>query len=265
MQLFFCTAFFLVTSSLLENLYKTDKQMQISRKNKLVFVHVPKTGGTTIERSSLFDDARKHHLVGGHHAIDEMMYNAADRQIDNFFKFSVIRHPCERFISAYNYLKFYGNKGNKQWALKNIHNLTIDSVADNILSGKLMYTHFKKQKSYLFTKDGKLNLNFIFCTSTFEFGLKTMASHLPHIPMHNFPLKKYNTLGYKKLVHKHSSCLDLSMSTRKKIEKIYAVDYCIFNFSYDSTLTQTNCLNIQNQPIHFFTVQNKRCSHLFNN
>jgi len=39
---------------------------QISRKNKAIFVHVPKTGGSTIEDSGLFEDAQPFHNTKGH-------------------------------------------------------------------------------------------------------------------------------------------------------------------------------------------------------
>ena len=46
---------------------------QISRINKVIFVHVPKTGGSTIEQSKLFYDAKKHHPVGGHTHAEKML------------------------------------------------------------------------------------------------------------------------------------------------------------------------------------------------
>ena len=63
------------------SLYASDKSKQISRKNKLVFAHVPKTGGTTIETSSLFADARTNHPVGGHWEIESLMCVCALRTV----------------------------------------------------------------------------------------------------------------------------------------------------------------------------------------
>ena len=128
---------------------------QISRTYKLIFVHVPKTGGSTIEQSKLFYDAKKHHPIGGHTKAEKLlpdaldvsravllvlvqvssrtymratpthrglltccscvinyMYrkrHASDEQFSRrnlapgFRSFSMVRHPCERFISAFTY------------------------------------------------------------------------------------------------------------------------------------------------------------------
>ena len=46
---------------------------QISRENKLIFVHVPKTGGSTIEQSKLFYDAKRHHPIGGHTKAEKLL------------------------------------------------------------------------------------------------------------------------------------------------------------------------------------------------
>ena len=50
---------------------------QISRTNRVIFVHVPKTGGSTIEQSTLFNDARKHHAVGSHNKAARLMLAAS--------------------------------------------------------------------------------------------------------------------------------------------------------------------------------------------
>ena len=51
--------------------YKNDVG-QISRTNRVIFVHVPKTGGSTIEQSTLFNDASKHHSVGSHNPAERL-------------------------------------------------------------------------------------------------------------------------------------------------------------------------------------------------
>ena len=49
---------------------------QLSRKNKAIFVHVPKTGGSTIEDSRLFEDAQKFHNTKGHSEAEVLTLDA---------------------------------------------------------------------------------------------------------------------------------------------------------------------------------------------
>lgn len=84
--------------------------MPISQTKKAVFVHIPKTAGTTIEKAmgmqnneSLFslkyDDRYKvclQHLY--HYEIKQL-----HPETENYYWFSVVRNPLHRLISAYNH------------------------------------------------------------------------------------------------------------------------------------------------------------------
>ena len=77
----------------------------ICRKNKFIFVHIPKTGGTSIEK--LFDDSfygwdEKHCLWKQHCSIHQMQ-SVYGIDIDNYYKFSIIRNPWDRAVSDYKY------------------------------------------------------------------------------------------------------------------------------------------------------------------
>lgn len=71
---------------------------QIYHHLKAVFVHIPKTGGTSIERS-LADGS----IVGGHTTALGFR-RGYPSLFDEYFKFTVVRHPFDRFVSAYHYL-----------------------------------------------------------------------------------------------------------------------------------------------------------------
>ena len=110
-----------------------DWVLQISRKNNLGFAHIPKTGGTTIEDTSwLMGD--KLTKFGGHFGIGLFKYrqSAAFRELLPLFLsetsklqrrrqqqrqqksskhsddipliFAMVRHPCDRFVSAHTFL-----------------------------------------------------------------------------------------------------------------------------------------------------------------
>lgn len=84
--------------------------MPIFLKNKFVFIHIPKTGGTSVEEefksrgdNPLFFSSE--YFVNSH-SPQHSTYDELNSWglIPNDFKiFAVIRHPYERFISEYNY------------------------------------------------------------------------------------------------------------------------------------------------------------------
>lgn len=73
---------------------------QIFPKLKAIFVHVPKTAGTSIEQT-LCEPGRK---VGGHTTAAQFK-NYFPAEFESYFKFAFVRHPLSRFLSAYAYLR----------------------------------------------------------------------------------------------------------------------------------------------------------------
>ena len=93
----------------------------ISDKNKCIFIHIPKTGGTSIESVLLGVDEFK---TGSDHAtISELINRGVD--IDQYFKFTIVRNPITRIFSVWNYYVQGGNQGSdlvfKRDIPKNFH------------------------------------------------------------------------------------------------------------------------------------------------
>jgi chondroitin 4-sulfotransferase 11 len=82
----------------------------ISHKHKFIFVHIPKCAGTSIENLFTPDVnwwLRKTNLGSEQHlTIGEMKrINKYNEHLSTYFKFSVIRNPWSRFLSAYKFAK----------------------------------------------------------------------------------------------------------------------------------------------------------------
>eukprot|EP00565_Helicotheca_tamesis_P006965 CAMPEP_0185729584 /NCGR_PEP_ID=MMETSP1171-20130828/6437_1 /TAXON_ID=374046 /ORGANISM="Helicotheca tamensis, Strain CCMP826" /LENGTH=384 /DNA_ID=CAMNT_0028398459 /DNA_START=102 /DNA_END=1256 /DNA_ORIENTATION=- len=241
-----------------EALHASDGHMTISRKNKLLYVHVPKTGGTTMEHSSLFDDARDYHPLGGHHPVSEMLGNAYERKLTHFVKTAHIRHPCDRFLSAFNYLQKSGNDGDKAFAQKyNIDTQTIDEFISNFNTHTTTndeqteeevepwdpyeIKHFIPQVEYVFythdgtnanrerardKPDGTFGLDVLMCTEQWEEGFTRLEAALGGggdvIPQ-EVKTARENSL-------EHMTCADLTEESRATLERVYAMDYCVFDY-----------------------------------
>mgnify|MGYP006303759135 FL=1 len=75
------------------------------KKNKCLFIHIPRTGGTSILASL----GKK--KQGGRQHFPWYVYRALDKKnYENFFKFAFVRDPLTRVYSVYKYLVHGGNQ-----------------------------------------------------------------------------------------------------------------------------------------------------------
>ena len=67
---------------------------------KLIFIHIPKTGGSFLEKklqSLAADEYNEYRGMGSHFTINEYL-----NKIDKYIFFGVVRNPYDRIMSAYN-------------------------------------------------------------------------------------------------------------------------------------------------------------------
>lgn len=81
--------------------------MPIFTKHKAIFVHIPKTGGTSIEKalgldkSVLLYDTKKASHSPQHYTVSELKKAVPKSLFSSYFKFAVTRHPVERLVSHF--------------------------------------------------------------------------------------------------------------------------------------------------------------------
>ena len=93
----------------------------ISIKYRCLFVHVPKTGGTSLKRYLVGYDLTKcwqpsffeAHLLYTHRSVAQLRRELNKLQIEsaNFFQFAFVRNPWDRLLSAFFYLSADGGGG----------------------------------------------------------------------------------------------------------------------------------------------------------
>lgn len=72
----------------------------IDDKNKIIFVHIPRTSGTSMERF-MSDDMNKYKPIVKH-STSQQLYNAVgEDKWKEYFKFSLTRNPYDMVISLY--------------------------------------------------------------------------------------------------------------------------------------------------------------------
>ncbi len=128
--------------------------------NKCIFIHIPKSAGTSVNQS-IFG-----HNTGNHATIAEYQIAFSRIEFESFFKFTFVRNPWDRLLSAFIYLKNGGKcKRDYQWAekhllpYKNFNDFVMKWVSKrNIIKG----IHFLPQYRFLTTpKSLKPEVNFI--------------------------------------------------------------------------------------------------------
>ncbi len=187
-------------------------------KTKTIFIHIPKTAGISVVLS----------LYGGkmsmsHTRLRMFRLLFTEEEFDSFYKFAFVRHPTDRLISAFHFLKGGGvtpyDRDFSEAQLAPYDDFS--SFVRNWLTPANAYTyvHFVPQHDFV-TIRGKLGIDYV---GRFE----TLADDYEHIRKTTGigePLEKYNARPPSK------ERLELAPDVRRIIEKVYEKDFELFDY-----------------------------------
>jgi|SaaInlStandDraft_3_1057020.scaffolds.fasta_scaffold18525_1 chondroitin 4-sulfotransferase 11 len=190
----------------------------VNDKYKLIFIHIPKNAGISIEQA-LFGQKI------GHKSIKEFeAYDA--KKLEEYFKFSVVRNPYDRLVSAFHFLKKGGrNDIDKVWAKNNLANINnfnefIDKLKDkSFVKAILNQQHFRPQYEYLINAQGKLKIDYIL---EFENLQKDFESMLEKINIESRGLKHKNKSNRNNWEEYYDE------NSKELIHKLYQKDFELF-------------------------------------
>lgn len=130
----------------------------ISNKKKFLFLHLPKTGGTSINSSlSKYCDKSSGSAYSKHASLGEMKSAIGDKSFDEYFKFTIIRNPWDRVLSLY----FWGIQIKPGRGIQsNWKNETFDSWIKNTFIKDNLYNIWPDQID-LMTINGVNPMNFV--------------------------------------------------------------------------------------------------------
>ena len=210
----------------------------ISKKYKCMYIHINKTGGTSIEKVFEEDGGRKclyrNNNVQCHISSREYKKKLPENIWDSLFKFSFVRNPWDRFVSLFHYRKvqydfndvlnlmseFYDYKQKKING-----NKSFIPFHKNIKNTKLrLINHFcSNQLGWISDNDGNLLVDYVGKFENIDADFKEVCDrinkpfYLPHV---------------NKSKHKHFTEY-YSSQTRDIISKIFAKDIEKFNYTFD--------------------------------
>lgn len=152
--------------------------MPISHEHKCIFIHIPKTGGTSIENAlgvfgdwkeqntcTMFGKINSEELRRLSHPSNFLQHITAstlkkiDRiSFDDYYKFSFVRNPWDRFVSSYSnkdpdLVDRAENQGIK------LSDATFEEYV--YLTENIKHPHLSSQFEYLFGEDGECIVDFI--------------------------------------------------------------------------------------------------------
>lgn len=203
---------------------------QISKRNKCIFIHVPKAAGSSIEESEIFEDQKQAmgEPVRGHMTalrFRELWPN----EFASYFKFTFVRNPYSRLVSAFNYT-VRGNNATKK-AVQAVSapgsktHLSFAEFCRTRLSADLIdeVVHFRHQHRFICDQDRNLLVDFIGRQESFVRDAKEVYARLglPYEHRHSRRIggKQYSS-HYTKQV-------------QDKVFSLYAEDFELLGYPYE--------------------------------
>jgi hypothetical protein len=124
-----------------------------------VFIHVPKAGGTSVNHA-LFGG-----IGQGHPSAPFYRRLLGKALFEEFFKFTFVRNPFERLVSAYEYLKRGGKSaGDREFSERVLSRYkSFDTFVQEWLTPEtaMRLNHFRPQSSFLTDREGELLVDFV--------------------------------------------------------------------------------------------------------
>jgi len=186
-----------------------------------IFIHIPKSAGVSLNRE-LFGN-----LGGAHRTVRIYKRVFGPSTFKKYFKFTFVRNPYSRLLSAYRFLKRGGFcEKDRLWAEQNL--AQFDSFRDFVHGwlteeSAMKYNHFMPQFVFVCDRSFEPEVDFIGRFETIDKDFKMVCKKLNI----SRSLKKYNR-GPEKEAHWST------YYTEKELEKVYEVyrkDFELFDYS----------------------------------
>ncbi len=143
----------------------------VSNKYRFIFIHIPKTGGTSLAEPSFRDGkgalagvlGETDHVQAGHIRAVGLKQKMGDSW-DRYFKFAFVRNPWDRMVSLYHYFLQDPEKQQSELGKRIAACRDFNDFCRN-LDALELDAHFDEQLSYLIDYEGRLLID---CIGRFE-------------------------------------------------------------------------------------------------
>lgn len=181
--------------------------MPINQQHKISFIHIPRTGGVAL------CDALNFEATGNHSTYEYYQKNYPD-----YFSFSIVRNPYERFISAFFFMKRFDEMYPYKARYSHLYKFGIEGLVDKLdKTGSLLV---RPQVSFICDENMNVGINKVFkdVNKAFEFLMKKF----------NFT---QNVLQRKNMTIHKSYDFYLKGDLKKKVYNFYKNDFITFGYT----------------------------------
>ena len=197
-------------------------------KTQTIFIHIPKAGGISVIKSLYGEQAEGI----GHRTYEHFIKVFGKKNFERYYKFTFVRNPFDRLLSAYSFLKKGGmNHLDEQFQNKILSNY--DSFESFVMEGlneenilKLgIWTHFYPQHKFLCDENDNIMVNYVGRFERFNDDYETIRKRVPGAS----ELKHFNKTKDKKITSYRDA---YTQEMKEKVERLYKKDLEIFGYDF---------------------------------
>ena len=190
---------------------------RIYKKKKFIFIHIPKTAGKSVC-----------HLIGvsgaRHLTLSQYETYLGRETLEQFYKFTVVRHPLDRLQSAWHYMHSGGNQSKEDHEFRDRWIMPLETfdrfVLDALESEEVAKLgKFRPQVDFLKWQDGTISSSVTLCY------FESLTADLSRLPK--------EILVSEKLPHKNPSKRSdnkISDAAKQRIKSFYREDFSTFEY-----------------------------------
>jgi hypothetical protein len=197
--------------------------------HRCIFVHIPKCAGISVFKS-LFGN-----LSCGHKSLARYRIMYGPKEFQDYFKFTFVRNPWDRLVSAFFFLKKGGiNDSNKKWGEENLARYPdFEAFVRQWVTRKNIrsHHHFRPQSDFICLEKGRAGVDFI---GYYE-NLATDFSLICRKLKLNSTLLEANRNSARKQDYREY----YTAETRRIVGEIYAEDIQLLGYTFDNSLLPT--------------------------
>jgi chondroitin 4-sulfotransferase 11 len=195
-------------------------------KRKIIFLHIPKTGGTSVEQALNLVYKKDGYGINDnkkamqHYDWHEYKKHIGNEKYDKYYKFTISRNPYDKVVSDYFWLKNVAKITNDNFQKKSFDeylNYCEHIVKNKLYNLTIYHDHFKPQHRFIFDNNNKLMINKILRFENFEYVTKFVNTR------YNTNLKHLNDNKSKKNII-------LNDIQKNKIYDIYKNDFILLKY-----------------------------------